>query len=190
MSDGAFSDPISRRDARAEPSRLKGDRAVTIMSGRPGTAVESGVRVAHGRRAPLRRAVARLSIGQARIAAIMAGGAIGTLARGGLAEALPHAAGQWPWATFIVNLVGAFILGWLLTRLAERTAPTRHWRFFAGTGFCGALTTFSTFQIETFEFARDGHVGLAIALPVDEHRAPGWRSAVAGVLVARWGRHW
>jgi CrcB protein len=133
--------------------------------------------------------LSRLSVGQARIAAILAGGAIGTLARAGLAEALPHRAGQWPWATFIVNLVGAFILGWLLTRLAERTAPSRHWRFFAGTGFCGALTTFSTFQIETFDFARDGHVGLAVAYPVASIAA-GMALAVAGVLIARWGRHW
>ena len=133
--------------------------------------------------------LSRVSIGQARFAAIMAGGAIGTLARAGLAEALPHRAGQWPWATFVVNLAGAFILGWLLTRLAERNAPSRHRRFFAGTGFCGALTTFSTFQIETFEFARDGHVGLAIGYPVASIAA-GMALAVAGVLLARWGRHW
>src|SRR3954452_8913885 len=131
----------------------------------------------------------RPTVGQARIAAIMTGGAIGTLARAGLAEAAPPHAGAWPWATFAVNLAGAFILGWLLTRLAERTAPSRNWRFFAGTGFCGALTTFSTFQIETFEFARDGHVGLAVGYPVASISA-GMALAVAGVLMARWGRHW
>lgn len=130
-----------------------------------------------------------LSIGQARIAAIMAGGALGTLARAALADALPHRAGQWPWATFIANLAGAFILGWLLTRLAERNAPSRHWRFFAGTGFCGALTTFSTFQIETFELARDGDLGLAVGYPVASIAA-GMALAVVGVLIARWGRHW
>jgi CrcB protein len=133
--------------------------------------------------------LSRLSFGQARIVAIMAGGAIGTLVRAGLAEVLPHRAGQWPWATFVVNLAGAFILGWLLTRLAERSAPSRHWRFFAGTGFCGALTTFSTFQIETFEFARDGHVSLAVGYPVASICA-GMVLAAAGVLIARWGRHW
>jgi fluoride exporter len=139
-------------------------------------------------RAPA-RFVARLSVEQARVAAILVGGAIGTLARAGLAEATPHRAGQWPWATFIVNLAGAFILGWLLTRLAERTAPSRHWRFFAGTGFCGALTTFSTFQIETFQFARDGDLDLALSYPLLSITA-GMAVAVAGVLLARWGRHW
>jgi fluoride exporter len=130
-----------------------------------------------------------LSAGQTRIAAILAGGVIGTLARAGLADALPDHAGRWPWATFIVNLAGAFILGWLLTRLAERTAPSRHWRLFAGTGFCGALTTFSTFQIETFEFARDGHIALAVGYPAASIAA-GMTLAIAGVLAARWGRHW
>src|SRR4051812_14518943 len=135
------------------------------------------------------RLLARLTVGQARVAAILAGGAIGTLCRAGLAEAVPHRSGQWPWATFVVNLAGAFILGWLLTRLAERTAPTRHWRFLAGTGFCGALTTFSTFQVETLQFARRGDIALAVAYPLTSIAA-GMCLAAAGVVVARWGRHW
>ena len=135
------------------------------------------------------RVLLRLSLAQARIAAIMAGGAIGTLARAALTEALPHRAGQWPWATFVVNLAGALILGWVLTRLAERTAPSSNWRFFAGTGFCGALTTFSTFQLETFAFARDGDVVLAVGYPAASICA-GMALVVVGVVVARWGRHW
>ena len=133
--------------------------------------------------------MARVSVGQTRMAAIAAGGVLGTLARAGLAEALPHRSGEWPWATFIVNLGGAFILGWLLTRLAERTAPSRHWRFLAGTGFCGAFTTFSTFEIETFQFVRAGDVLLAVTYAVVSVTA-GMLVAIAAVLLARWGRHW
>jgi len=135
------------------------------------------------------RALSRLSAEQARITVIVAGGAIGTLARAGLAQAVPHRAGHWPWATFIANLAGAFILGWLLTRLAERTSPSRHWRAFAGTGFCGALTTFSAFQVETFQFAHDGDAVLAVAYPLVSILA-GMALAVLGVLISRWGRHW
>jgi CrcB protein len=130
-----------------------------------------------------------LRAGQVRTLAILVGGAVGTLARAGLGKALPHRAGAWPWATFVVNLAGALILGWVLTRLAERAAPSRFWRFLLGTGFCGALTTFSTFQIETYEFAMDRDVGLAIAYPVVSIAA-GMALAVAGVMLARWGRHW
>jgi fluoride exporter len=141
------------------------------------------------RRRPAGAGLARLSVGQARIGAILAGGAVGTLARAGVAQAFPHHGDHWPWATFTVNLAGAFILGWLLTRLAERTAPNRHWRFLAGTGFCGALTTFSMFQVETFQFAHAGAIGLAVAYPVASITA-GLLAAVAAVLLARWGRHW
>jgi fluoride exporter len=135
------------------------------------------------------RALGRLNVGQARLVSVMAGGAAGTLARAGLAEALPQRPGTWPWATFLVNLLGAFILGWLLTRLAERSAPSRYSRFLLGTGFCGALTTFSTFQLETFHFARSGDVVLAVGYPVASI-AVGMTMAIAGVILARWGRHW
>ncbi len=131
----------------------------------------------------------RFSPAQLRLAAVLVGGAAGALARAGLAEAIPHGPADWPWSTFIANLAGALVLGWLLTRLAERIAPTRHWRPLLGTGFCGALTTFSTFQVETFELARGGHVGLAIAYPLTSIVC-GMALAVAGTVIARWGRHW
>jgi fluoride exporter len=98
-----------------------------------------------------------------RAAAIVAGGAAGALARAGLAEALPRGAGEWPWATFGANIGGSLLLAWLTTRLTEIVAPTRYWRFLLGTGFCGALTTFSTFQVETISLAREGHAATAAA---------------------------
>jgi fluoride exporter len=88
--------------------------------------------------------------------AVLAGGAAGTLARAGLAEALPVHAGAWPWATFAANIAGALILGWVVV------AKDR-WRPLVGTGFCGALTTFSTFQVQLVELGDDGHVPLAAA---------------------------
>jgi fluoride exporter len=130
-----------------------------------------------------------LSVERARLVAILIGGAIGALARGGLSEALPHGPGEWPWSTFVANLLGALFLGWLLTRLTERVAPTMNWRPLLGTGFAGALTTFSTFQIEIFELVRDRHLGLGIAYALTSVTA-GMALAIAGVMVARWGRHW
>src|SRR3954447_14175941 len=82
------------------------------------------------------------------VAAVFAGGVLGALARAGLVEAFPHARGGWPWATFAVNVAGAALLGYLVTRLQERLPLSAYRRPLLGSGFCGALTTFSTVQVE------------------------------------------
>jgi fluoride exporter len=97
------------------------------------------------------------------LGAIYAGGVIGALARVGLAEALPHGVDAWPWATFIVNMVGAALLGWFVTRLGERLPPSTYRRPFLATGICGALTTFSTLQLELFRMVDGGYPALALA---------------------------
>jgi fluoride exporter len=97
------------------------------------------------------------------LAAVFCGGFAGAIARAEVAEALPAPAGGWPWATFLVNVAGAFLLGWAVTRLQERLPLSAYRRPLLGTGFCGALTTFSTFQIETLKLIDHGHVPLAVA---------------------------
>jgi CrcB protein len=98
---------------------------------------------------------------QAEIAAVFAGGFAGAIARAALVEALPHSPSQWPWATFLVNVAGAFALGYLVTRLQERLPLSAYRRPLLGTGFCGALTTFSTLQLELLRMLDGGHVALA-----------------------------
>lgn len=78
------------------------------------------------------------------ITAVFAGGAVGTLLRAGLSVAFPLPASQWPWPTFAVNIVGAFLLGYFTTRLQERLPLSSYRRPALGTGLCGGLTTFST----------------------------------------------
>jgi CrcB protein len=125
-----------------------------------------------------------LTTGQLRAVAIMVGGAAGALARAGLAEAIPADAGEWPWSTFLVNQLGALALAWLSTELAEVVVPTRFWRPLLGTGFCGAFTTFSAFQIETIEIARHDRPGLAATYAVVSI-AVGMACAVGGTVYAR-----
>jgi fluoride exporter len=96
------------------------------------------------------------------LAAIFAGGAIGALARAGLVEAFPPAPGRWPWATFAVNVVGTALLGYFVTRLQERLPLSAYRRPLLGTGLCGALTTFSTLQLELLRMLDHGRVGLAV----------------------------
>jgi CrcB protein len=100
------------------------------------------------------------------LAAIYAGGVLGALARVGLEEAAPHGVGGWPWATFAVNMVGALLLGYFVTRLGERLPPSSYRRPLLGTGLCGALTTFSTLQLELFEMLDTGHLALAAGYAV------------------------
>lgn len=96
-------------------------------------------------------------------AAIFAGGFVGAVARAELAQGLSADPGHWPWATFIVNVGGAFLLGYFITRLQERLPLSAYRRPLLGTGFCGALTTFSTMQVELLRMLDEGRVGLAVS---------------------------
>ena len=90
-------------------------------------------------------------------------GCIGALGRAGLAVAAAPAPGRWPWPTFAVNIAGALLLGYLITRLQERLPLSAYRRPLLGTGLCGALTTFSTMQLELLQMLDHGDGGLAAA---------------------------
>ncbi len=95
------------------------------------------------------------------LAAIFVGGFLGAIVRGALAKGLVPAPGAWPWATFAVNVAGAALLGYFVTRLQERLPPSLYKRAFLGTGVCGALTTFSTLMVELMKMLEESRVGLA-----------------------------
>jgi CrcB protein len=94
--------------------------------------------------------------------AIFAGGFIGAVARAEIGTQLANGGPSWPWATFLVNVAGAFLLGYFATRLQERLPLSAYRRPFLGTGICGALTTFSTMQLELLRMLDNGCIGRAI----------------------------
>jgi CrcB protein len=132
-----------------------------LADGDPASPASGTARAAGGGPSPGR---ARLVLPRAdgrTIAAIFVGGALGTLARATLAEAFPHAATAWPWPTFAVNIVAAFLLGYFVTRLQERLPLSSYRRPLLGTGVCGGLSTFSTMEVEILKMLSAHAYGLA-----------------------------
>ncbi|RXZ46316.1 fluoride efflux transporter CrcB [Agromyces binzhouensis] len=99
-------------------------------------------------------------------AAVLVAGAIGAVLRYLLSKAYPVRPGHLPGGILVVNLVGSGLAGAVIG-LAERAAVSDDVRLVLVTGFCGGLTTFSTWCVETIELADGGR----------------WRAAVLNVLV-------
>jgi fluoride exporter len=110
---------------------------------------------------------------------VFCGGVLGTALRFAGEILLPFEGAGWPRATFMINLAGAFILGALLEGLARSGGDTgwrQRVRLFAGTGFCGAFTTYSTLALEVSLLGNRGHIAVAVGY--------GLGSVVAGVVAA------
>jgi CrcB protein len=130
---------------------------------------------------------ARVHLDRSELAAIFAGGFAGAIARAVLAEGLPHDSGQWPWSTFAANIAGALALGYFTTRLQERLPLSAYRRPLLGTGLCGALTTFSTMQVELLQMLDDEHYALAAGYALAGVAAGFLAVAVATNVVRRGG---
>jgi fluoride exporter len=94
---------------------------------------------------------------------VFAGAGLGGLARY-LAGAWVMAkyGGRFPLGTFLINITGSFLIGVLMTLLAESVQPHPNWRLFLVVGILGGYTTFSSFEYETFQAARDGARWMAL----------------------------
>jgi CrcB protein len=117
------------------------------------------------------------------VAAVLVAGAVGAVIRYALSRAYPVRPGHLPGGILIVNVVGSGIAGALIG-LAERAALSPDLRLVLVTGFCGGLTTFSTWSVETIELADGGRWRAAI-LNVVVTLALGLGAAVAAYLLAR-----
>jgi len=100
------------------------------------------------------------------VIAVLLAGAGGAVLRYALSRALPVRPGHLPGGILIVNVVGSGLAGALIG-LAERAALDGDLRLVLVTGFCGGLTTFSTWSVETIELLDGGR----------------WRAAILNVVV-------
>jgi CrcB protein len=116
------------------------------------------------------------------------GGFMGAIARFWIGGYVSEKMGaKFPYGTFVINCSGSFIIGLLITLLAERTHWNPNWRYLLPVGFVGAYTTFSTFEFETLRAFQDGQITVAIlniALSVMLGFLAVWLGVVAGRAVA------
>jgi CrcB protein len=99
-----------------------------------------------------------------KFAAVAIGGAFGAVARY-LINISPLATrfGDFPFATFVINIAGSFLIGVSMAIFAGREDVGETTKLFVGVGFLGAFTTFSTFQGEMLNLFREGRYLIALA---------------------------
>lgn len=100
------------------------------------------------------------------LAAVSAGGAAGALARYVLGLAFPHATGEFPWATFAVNVTGCLLIGALVVLVTEWRQAHPLVRPLLGTGVLGGYTTFSTYAVDAHQMLGAGRPAAAAAYVV------------------------
>jgi len=97
------------------------------------------------------------------ILAVAAGGATGAVLRWLLAGGIQRlVGGAFPWGTFAVNALGSFLIGFLFVYLVERSSVGELWRLALTVGMLGALTTFSTYSLESLRLLQSGAIVLAM----------------------------
>ncbi len=109
------------------------------------------------------------------------GGAVGALARYGVAVWLSVPTGRFPFATLAVNLAGSFAIGLLGPALLRHDA----WRLLVVTGVLGGFTTFSAFSLETLALFQAGRTGAALIYVIGSV-AGGVLCAALGFALGRW----
>lgn len=116
------------------------------------------------------------------------GGFLGSIARFWIGGVVYEKTGaKFPYGTFVINISGSFLIGFIVTILTERTHLSPNWRYLIPIGFIGAYTTFSTFEWETLSAIRDGQLliaGLNVVLSVVVGFVAVWLGIISGRYVA------
>lgn len=90
---------------------------------------------------------------------IALGGALGSVARyAAVGYLTPMLNYRFPFGTFVVNILGSFLIGVAYVMLVEKAVLSSEWRLFFITGILGGFTTFSAFSLEMLQMWQEGHV--------------------------------
>ena len=85
------------------------------------------------------------------------GGGLGTLFRFGIGKLIQSSSSLFPWHTIVANFIGCLLIGLFFGWLSKEDGLKNEIYFLASVGFCGGLTTFSTFSLESLQLLKSGH---------------------------------
>lgn len=115
---------------------------------------------------------------------VAAGGAVGGACRWAVNTALSGGTASFPWATFVENVTGCFLLACAMVILLEVLPPHRYTRPFLGVGVLGGFTTFSTYTADTRVLVEGGQGAMAIVYLFGSI-AVGLLAVLAGLTITR-----
>ena len=121
------------------------------------------------------------------VVAVSLGASLGALLRWGLGSRLNAFFPAIPPGTLAANLVGGYVVGVAIAFFATYPAVAPEWRLLIITGFCGGLTTFSTFSAELVVLLQQGRIGWAAAA-AGAHLLGSLAMTVAGIATVGWVR--